>query len=199
MEAIDETLPMTAKVYPAESVNADGSALYQGKSPRWLALERCEELMSWYETHASNQRRLTYIMHSMAIIFAGITPVLVVIQQAVGENIPARVMLSVLIALFPAIAAIITALDGAHKWRENWTRFSQALAELQSEKTKYLTRSGRYYDRDLSDESALANFVKRVEMISLQETVGWRTSFEQREKLETLVDYGKKNGSQQEA
>jgi len=61
-------------------------------------------------------------------------------QTALDENEPWRMGFTILIALFPALAAIITSLDGLFQWRDTYASFSHTSELLKSEKIKYLTR-----------------------------------------------------------
>jgi len=80
-----------------------------------------------------------------------------------------RLFYTILIAVFPAIAAIITSFDGLFQWKDNYTRFSQTAEALKSEKAKYLTRTTRRYYK-VSKPKSLNNFVTTVEKIVMEET-----------------------------
>ena len=98
-----------------------------------------------------------------------------------------RLFYTILIAVFPAIAAIITSFDGLFQWKDNYTRFSQTAEALKSEKAKYLTRTTRRYYK-VSKPKSLNNFVTTVEKIVMEETSDWRALVEKSMDLEDLID-----------
>jgi hypothetical protein len=95
--------------------------------------------------------------------------------------------LTILIALFPSIAAIITGLDGLYQWKDNYIRMAQSAEALKSERIKFLTRTTRRYSKDKDNEKALDNFVSSVERIVLQERTDWVTLVEQSMDIDELI------------
>lgn len=76
-------------------------------------------------------------------------------------------------ALLSAIVAIVTGLNAAFKWQEQWVRSAFARESLTSESIKFQTRAEDVYAGDLQD--AIAAFVLRTEAIRLAEATEWKT------------------------
>jgi hypothetical protein len=141
-----------------------------------LALKRCDEHIDWFSRAITRNRRLYRWSTSLAVLLGGLTPVLIVFQ-ALYRDYQSTFM--ILAALFPAVAAIITALNGLYQWRENYARVAYVGQMLESEKVKFLTRSSGRYKPEISEQEILNNFVTRIESICLKETSDWRTQFDE--------------------
>lgn len=135
------------------------------------ALARCEESIQWYKDEMTKSRRYFQWCQFSAIILAAVTPVLVVLQTMFEGQ---QVSIVVLIALFPALTAILTALNASFQWRENWIRFGATAEALMSERVKFRTRSTKEYSTAQSDQKALENFIIRIETMRLGETAAWQ-------------------------
>ena len=99
------------------------------KTQEAIALERCEKQIEWYVNATKRRRRLFYWSHGLAIFFGGTTPVLVVLLSLTSSY---EGLLMGLIALFPALSATITGLDGVFQWREELSRFGYTAESLKS-------------------------------------------------------------------
>jgi hypothetical protein len=158
--------------------------LADGDTPRSVALKRCDDQINWY-TWAMNDSSTKHNLSQVSAIFlGGITPVLVVLQVIFEQQ---RNLLTVLIALFPALAAIITGLNTAFVWKDNYIRFAYTTEALKSEKIKYQTRTTRTYGPPLTEQQALSNFVRRTETITLQETIDWKSRVKETIELEEAI------------
>ena len=154
--------------------------------PFTLATQRCDSLIDWYNKTKRQHRLLHQFFRSTAIILGGLTPVLVLIQAMANEDVTKNT-LTILIALFPSIAAIITGFDGLFQWKDNYIRMAQTAEALKSERIKFLTRTTRRYAKDKDDDKALDNFVSNVERIVLQERTDWVALVEQSMDLDELI------------
>jgi len=161
-----------------------------GVEPISLAMQRCDSLIGWYDKNKRRHRLFHRFFQSTAIILGGMTPVLVLLQAMTIEGF-SRNILTILIALFPSIAAIITGLDGLYQWKDNYIRMAQSAEALKSEKIKFLTRTTRRYSKDKNIEQALDNFVSSVERIVLQERTDWVAMIEQSMDLDELIKTAK--------
>ena len=159
-----------------------------GKEPtEVLALNRCDTLIDWYQRQLKKQRAALTTTRLVAVVLSGLVPVLVIVQMSLTAQTPNWLAVSILIALFPALAAISSALDELFQYKENWIRFSIATEELKSEKVKFLTRTTKAYQRDLDEYEALSNFVTRIERITLRETRRWQSQVEEAAELDELL------------
>jgi hypothetical protein len=135
---------------------------YQAR--REKALNRYEAEIEWYEKAKRNQRRLRQLLQSSVIVFSGLTPLLLLI-----DNVPKFVQ-----ALPAATAAILAALNAAFRVSENYARFSYTLEALKSEKFKFETKAAEIYGTKVNDQKALERFVSKMEELIISEVVDWR-------------------------
>ena len=159
----------------------------RAKDSRTAALDRCDDLIDWYKDNMFIQRRRMARSRLVAIVLSGLIPVLVIVQMSLQRTTIWWVGISILIALFPASAAIISGMNELFQYKENWIRFSETEEELKSEKARYLTRTTPPYDKRLDDYKALSHFVARVEAITLRETRKWRMQAEKSKELDELI------------
>jgi hypothetical protein len=152
-----------------------------------IALDRCDELIGWYQKNQAKQRNYRTSNRLVAVVLSGLVPVLVIVQMSFTVKDAWWLSLSLLIALFPAVTTIFTTLNDLFQYKENWIRYTIALEELKSEKLKYQTRTTRLYQSRLDDHEALSNFVFRIESITLGETRKWQSLVEQAKDLEELI------------
>lgn len=169
-----------------ETTNHQNQAV-DTNSAQSLALARCDNLIEWYQRNQKQHHHLMTLTRLVAIVLSGLVPVLVIIQMSLRAQTVWWLTVSVLIALFPASATIVSTLNDLFQYKENWIRFSIALEELKSEKMKYLTRTTKAYQRELDDYEALTNFVSRVEAITLRETRKWQVQAEQTKELDEAL------------
>ncbi len=159
----------------------------QMDNARTLATKRCDELIKWYEGRQKVQRRRMVQSRLVAIGLSGLVPVLVIIQISLPRETLWWLLLSILIAAFPAGATIMSALNEVFQYKDNWIRFSETAEELKSERAKFLTRTTKDYDQKLDEHTALSNFVSKVEGIVMRETRKWRVEAERSKDLDELL------------
>jgi hypothetical protein len=157
----------------SSKVSRSGADLQEAKE---IALQRCNEAIEWYSEAIDRNRRLYRWSTTLAVLLGGLTPVLVVFQALYQDYQSAFMILA---ALFPAVAAIITGLNGLYQWKDNYTRVAHVTQMLKSEKVKFLTRSSPRYKPELSDQEIVNNLVTRIESICLKEVSDWRTQFDE--------------------
>jgi hypothetical protein len=116
------------------------------------AIKRCKEQIEWYDRHKATDRHLFFLTQISALVLAGLAPVVIAIEKAPKW----------LQASLPAVAAIALGLSTAFGFRDSWVRFGMAEEFLKSELVKFETRTTAAYGLDVSDETALRNFVERV-------------------------------------
>jgi hypothetical protein len=144
---------------------ARGGAL--SKDPSRSALDRCDELIQEYEKYWRPRKRLYLGFQSAAVLLAGITPVLLL------TGIPKALQ-----ALPAALASIVGGLVAIYHWHDNVARSAYTAEALKSERAKFVTRATDEYK---DEESALANFVARIEDIRMTEVRGWRSAWRRAE------------------
>jgi hypothetical protein len=138
--------------------------------PERLDEGRLERALSWFEEqhdyyvrHARRSKFFYGAAQAIAVVLAGITPVLVVI-----EELPVAVR-----GLPAAIAAMALALSNLFQWRENWLRFTQTAGALERERLWLDTRTGPYAAVE-GGATRLERFVERASMIVASEYAGWQ-------------------------
>jgi hypothetical protein len=131
---------------------------------RQLALDDCQLMITWYDKNKRTVRTLFYISQVCIIVLSALTPVLIL-----WSNLPKPLQ-----ALPAAVASVCAALNAVFRWRENWVLRAHASEALKRELLKFKTRTSEEYRADLDDQQALANFVARVESLSMNELSEWR-------------------------
>jgi len=127
------------------------------------ALDNCEALIRLYRRHADTARHWYHFLQITGITLGGLTPVALLINGA-----PAWIP-----AAMAALGAIAGGLNATFHWHEEWLRntyFAQALA---SEQERYLARATEPYRTTLESQTALDNFVARIEDIRMREASQW--------------------------
>jgi hypothetical protein len=108
----------------------------------------------------SNEARLLYSSAQVGVVvLSGLTPIVVLFGVASPwQAVPA------------AVAALIAAVSGIFRWRENWTDYSSTAKQLELERLKFDTRP--------ATEGELTDFVDRIESIRMGAVQRWgkRTS-----------------------
>lgn len=132
---------------------------------RKVAIERCNDQIQWYEKHASRTSFLYRLFQTCAIVFGGLTPILIL-----WGEVPKPIQ-----ALPAALAAVSAGLVGIFQWQQDWARFSDTAEALKSELIKYETRTSAEYAAVLENAVALDNFVQRIETLALTETRSWHS------------------------
>jgi hypothetical protein len=135
-----------------------------GSTPRDKALDRCNELIDWYDKTKRQQHIAYQSFQVAAIVLSGVTPSLILWnhQSKVWQALPA------------ALAGIAMGLIGIFQWRANYVRFGYVCEALKSEKLKFETRTTADYDTKLDEHEALGNFVTRMEALVMSEVTDWR-------------------------
>jgi hypothetical protein len=97
-----------------------------------------------------------------------LTPVLILVSQTYSIS-------KWIQALPAAIASIVAGLSGTFHPRENWAARAAALEGLESELFKFKTKVSELYAPQVDPQTALDNFVQRVDRINQEELGNWRT------------------------
>jgi len=121
----------------------------------------------WYERFSKREWRLFVVFQTTAILFAATTPCLIL-----WSSIPKGVQ-----ALPAALASVAAGLVGSFRWLQNKSRFAYTAEALKSERVLYDTRTPPRYGPNLTEDEALAEFVGRIEDISMTEVSEWRSEF----------------------
>jgi hypothetical protein len=136
------------------------------------ALERCDGMLAWYETHLGRARLWYRLFNTLTVVLAAATPVLILWQPTgispIWQAAPA------------ALASLFATLIGSYRWREDWIRYAVAAETLRSERSKYLTRTTQDYGLALSASEAFDNFVFRMESLAISEVSEWRNQLAQK-------------------
>jgi len=128
------------------------------------AIQRCQSLIKWY-TRAKLTYWWAYLTLQIAtVVLSGLTPVLILLD---GLSKPLQ-------ALPAALAAAAAALNGIFQFQQNYVIFTYAQRALESELTKFETRTTGDYSVELEDQRALDNFVSHVEAVVMNATSEWR-------------------------
>jgi hypothetical protein len=120
-------------------------------------LDYLDELARWY-TNAARRARIAF--------FASETAVLIV-----AAAIPATAAFTPdrrVPAALGAVVVVLTGLRSVFRWRDSWTRFTEAFLQLETERRLYLAHAGAYAGEDCD-----VVLTERVTQIRTAETLGW--------------------------
>lgn len=126
------------------------------------ALDECIRLEKNYEKAASAFQSSYFISQFIAVVFSGVTPILILM-----DNMPKYVQ-----AIPPALASIAAGVS-VYNWRLNWARNRITSESLKSERLNFEMRVTAEYDSKLTDDVALGNFRRNVVNLHLQAMREW--------------------------
>lgn len=169
---------------PSAPVAADGTICnaYRDAGPAIhaacrLAMEECQKQIDYFTTHAKLAYVFLRLSQTLIVILSATTPVLLLAEPAqlgrLGsdpETVEANRRL--IAALLSAVVAVVTGLNAAFKWQEEWVRSAFAREALTSERIKFGTRAEWVYAGDPGE--AIATFVQRAEALRLAEVTEWK-------------------------
>ncbi len=158
--------------------NASEDASDELIETRERALEYCQELIEDYDKVRVRSRNVYYILQVLTILLAGVTPILVVVEQQVkGPDVPFWLQWSPVV--FPAIAAIISSFSTSFPLETSWKDAYRVVEQLQAEQEKFILAVTKPYRSFLiikSDEErrkklkfTIENFIIEVNKIHLQQ------------------------------
>lgn len=124
-----------------------------------LALQRCDELIAWYERHKVRQRRLDYLLQGTVILAAGLTA----FAAAVGGPTWAIVLPAV-------ITTVVTGLGSSFGFRTKYVNFSSAAERLKWVRLRYILRA----EQAPGDVGLLEQFIDGMEAIVSAELAEWK-------------------------
>jgi hypothetical protein len=133
---------------------------------RGKALERYRDELQWYEQIKHRQRRAYQLLQICVIVFSGLTPILILIDQFPKP----------LQALPAALAGMLAAILATFRLQDNYVRYGYTTEALKSELLKYETRGDRDYGPDVDDQLAFERFVSKMEGLIMAEVTDWRQS-----------------------
>lgn len=125
-----------------------------------LALERCDELIAWYEGRKSGQRLLDNLLQTSVILAAGFTAF-----AAAIESWPKWA-----VVLPAVITTVATGLSTNFRFRAKYVNFASAAERLKWVKLRYRIRS----EAAPEDPEVLEEFVNGMEAIVSAELSEWR-------------------------
>jgi hypothetical protein len=127
---------------------------------RQLALERCDELIRWYDRNKRQQRLLDNTLQTSVILAAGLTAF-----AAAIESWPKWA-----IVLPAVVTTVATGLSTNFRFRTKYVNFASAGERLRWVKLRYQVRS----ETSPSDKKSLEEFVNGMEGIVSAELAEWR-------------------------
>jgi hypothetical protein len=128
-------------------------------------LDHCKEMIKYYETGRTRERRLYRLFQTLIIILSALTPILIL-----WTEIPKPLQ-----ALPAALASIAAGVIGIYHFHENWISSKNTAEALKNELLAYETRTTELYRTNLSDFKALDNFVIRIRDIQKDQITEWST------------------------
>lgn len=138
-----------------------------------IALDWCQEEISWYERTRNKNRFFFRLTQGAAIFLSALTPILIIIEAIPvwAEIIP------------PILVTMIIGFSDITKPREDYIRFAVAMQKLKFEKKLFELRTSENYSSDDTLEVILANFTKQIKMICLEVTIDWASTMKEIESI----------------
>jgi hypothetical protein len=128
--------------------------------PRELAIERCDELIDWYQKNKDRQRILDNVLQTSVILAAGLTAF-----AAAIETWPKWA-----VVLPAVITTVATGLSTNFRFRSKYVNFAWAGERLRWVKLRFQIRSSA----SPADSRCLEQFVDGMEAIVSAELAEWR-------------------------
>jgi hypothetical protein len=127
----------------------------------------CRRELAWYERMKQRSRLAYQTLQVVSILLGAATPVLILVTDQ-----------KLLQATVAAIAAVITGLLAAFRWRENYARFAYTAELLKAELFQFETQTSERYRPAVGEQAALENFVQAVTTLGRNEVADWRQQFQ---------------------
>ena len=122
--------------------------------------DRYEKEIVWYDQKAVRNKKIYDLLQAVVIIFSGLTPVLILIDEP---------DLRIFAVLTSVIIAISTSFIKTFKFHENWLNYRTTTETMRREYSLYNTDAGDYLDVD--DKQRF--FVERIESLISRENTKW--------------------------
>ena len=129
------------------------------RHPTWY---RLQDQLKWYSKESAKNKKKYYDIKLVQIAFAGLIPILSLINFSVTKYI---------VAIFGAAIAILEGIRQLFQYHNLWIEYRSTSEHLKHEEYLFLALSGPY--RDLSIESALLLLAERVEEHISKEHAKW--------------------------
>ena len=135
------------------------------------ALERYREEIDWYGHVKQRHRRAYQLLQVCVIVFSGLTPLLILIDQ-----VPKPLQ-----ALPAALAGMLAAILATFRLQDNYARFGYTMEALKSELLRFESQGDRDYGPDVDSQKAFERFVSKMEAMIMAEVTDWRQAAIKRE------------------
>ena len=126
--------------------------------------ERVDDQIDWYDRKSLSNHRWYKRLRTTQLIAAALIPFLT------GYLAPEMPATKVVVGLFGAGIAVITATLDLYKFQEHWIQYRTVCESLKKEKYLFLTNSGPYGTEPTTDFQTL---VQRVEALISKENSSW--------------------------
>jgi hypothetical protein len=127
------------------------------ESSAQAALDYLDESARWYTDAARRAKWGVFAGDTAVLIVAASIPVAATFTK--DQRVP---------AVLGAVVVVLTGLRSIFRWRDSWTRFTEAYLQLETARQLYLARAGIY----AKDDRAV-RLMQRVTEIKTTETLGW--------------------------
>lgn len=144
---------------------------------REKALEYCQDLVDYYNKVRVTSRNFYYTFQIATIILAGVTPILVVIDQQSTTDMPSYIRW--LPVIFPAIAAVISSVATSFPFETDYNNAKRVVEQLEAEQEKFILGVTKPYrafmivkdaaERRKKLKLTIENFIIEINKIHLQQ------------------------------
>jgi hypothetical protein len=123
-----------------------------------VVLHRADELITWYDRHATSARILYCTIKVAQIVLAAAVPV------AAGLELP-----KLLTGSLGGSIVVLEGIQQLYRFHDNWVRYRWTNAGMQREKALWAARAGDYATADRPD----ALLALRIEDLTSREATQW--------------------------
>jgi hypothetical protein len=129
------------------------------ENPTWFRLQNQRK---WYSKESAANKKKYYRIKMVQIVFAGLIPILSLIDYSVTKYI---------VAIFGAAIAVLEGIQQLFQFHNLWIEYRSTSEHLKHEEYLFLALSGPY--RDLNIEDGLLLLAERIEEHISKEHAKW--------------------------
>jgi hypothetical protein len=123
-----------------------------------LVLRRADDLIHWYDRHATSARIFYCSIKVTQIVLAAAVPV------AAGLDLP-----KLIIGSLGGLIVVLEGIQQLYRFHDNWVRYRWTTAAMQREKALWTVRAGDYATADRPE----AQLAVRIEDLCSREATQW--------------------------
>lgn len=136
--------------------------------------DRVDNQLRWYSKESAKAKKRFIRLQSVVIVLGVLVPVIINLPTELG-GFDLQLGIRIAATVCSLTLAIIEGLLNFRKWGDLWLSYRMTAELLKHEKHLFLTRSGRYEEKD----TAFSVFVQTIESVISSEHNRFRTIIEE--------------------